>query len=64
MGKRGRGGRHGESGSERVPRRPGQKKLPKPTQAEPGSAEKLAVLAERFRKKQAMWHPDDKNRGE
>jgi len=29
------------------------------TSAAPGSAEKLAVLAERVRLKQSLWHPDD-----
>jgi hypothetical protein len=32
---------------------------PIPTSALPGSPEKLAVLAERARLKQALWHPDD-----
>lgn len=30
-----------------------------PTMAAPGSAEKAAVLAERARMKQALWHPLD-----
>ncbi len=30
-----------------------------PTHALPGSAEKMEVLAERARLKQALWHPDD-----
>ena len=30
-----------------------------PTQALPGSEEKVAVLAERARLKQSLWHPDD-----
>ena len=30
-----------------------------PTQALPGTPEKIAVLAERVRRKQALWHPDD-----
>jgi hypothetical protein len=62
MGKRGQGGRHAEGQPERVPRLPGQKKEPDPTQAEPGSSAKIAVLAERFRKRQKLWHPKDKQR--
>src|SRR5438309_767525 len=30
-----------------------------PTQASPGTSEKIAVLAERARLKQCLWHPDD-----
>jgi hypothetical protein len=30
-----------------------------PTGALPGSPEKIAVLAERARFKQSLWHPDD-----
>jgi hypothetical protein len=30
-----------------------------PTKATPGSEEKLAILAERARMKQSLWHPDD-----
>jgi len=30
-----------------------------PTRAAPGSPEKIAILAERVRRKQALWHPDD-----
>jgi hypothetical protein len=30
-----------------------------PTSARPGSPEKLAVLQERARLKQNLWHPDD-----
>ncbi len=30
-----------------------------PTQAKPGSPEKIAVLAERVRQGVALWHPDD-----
>lgn len=32
---------------------------PAPTSARPGSPEKLAILAERARLRQALWHPDD-----
>jgi hypothetical protein len=32
---------------------------PAPTEAAPGSPEKVAVLMERARKRQALWHPDD-----
>jgi len=32
---------------------------PYPTKASPGSSEKLAILAERARLKQSLWHPDD-----
>jgi hypothetical protein len=30
-----------------------------PTEALPGSPEKLAILAERARRKQSLWHPAD-----
>jgi len=30
-----------------------------PTNARPGSPEKVAVLEERARLKQSLWHPDD-----
>ncbi len=30
-----------------------------PTRALPGSAEKVAVLAERARLRQSLWHPED-----
>lgn len=30
-----------------------------PTTAAPGSAEKIAILAERARLKQTLWHPED-----
>ena len=30
-----------------------------PTSAQPGTEEKIAVLAERVRLKQCLWHPDD-----
>ena len=30
-----------------------------PTQALPGTSEKVAVLEERARLKQCLWHPDD-----
>jgi hypothetical protein len=29
------------------------------TRAVPGSAEKIAILAERAKNKQSLWHPDD-----
>lgn len=32
---------------------------PEPTQALPGSAEKVAILEERARLRQALWHPLD-----
>jgi hypothetical protein len=32
---------------------------PEPTSAPPGSPEKVAILMERARKRQALWHPDD-----
>ena len=35
------------------------KDMPEPTHALPGSAEKLAVLEERMRLGQQLWHPDD-----
>lgn len=35
----------------------------RPTAAPPGSAEKLAILAERARLKQSLWHPDDVSDG-
>lgn len=38
----------------------GRATLPeRPTAAPPGSPEKLAILEERARNKQALWHPDD-----
>lgn len=38
----------------------GKSKLPeKPTAALPGSEEKIAILAERARMKQSLFHPDD-----
>lgn len=33
--------------------------LPEPTQALPGTPEKLAVLIERHRLGQPLWHPQD-----
>ncbi|QVL31120.1 hypothetical protein KIH39_20045 [Telmatocola sphagniphila] len=30
-----------------------------PTSATPGSAEKIAILAERVRNRQELWHPSD-----
>lgn len=33
--------------------------LPVPTDALPGTPEKVAVLTERARLKQRLWHPDD-----
>jgi hypothetical protein len=33
--------------------------LPEPTDAVPGTPEKMAVLALRAKLKQALWHPDD-----
>jgi hypothetical protein len=30
-----------------------------PTSAKPGSAEKIAILAERVKNKMSLWHPDD-----
>jgi hypothetical protein len=32
---------------------------PAPTDALPGSPEKVAILEERARRRQALWHPDD-----
>jgi hypothetical protein len=32
----------------------------KPTQAAPGSAEKIAVMCLRFERKQSCFHPDDR----
>lgn len=38
----------------------GNGRLPdKPTDALPGSPQKVAILAERARLKQSLWHPDD-----
>jgi hypothetical protein len=38
----------------------GQAPLPTcSTVAKPGSPEKIAILAERARLKQSLWHPDD-----
>src|SRR5262245_66550158 len=37
----------------------GRAALPTPTRALPGTAEKVAVLMERARLKQALWHPLD-----
>ncbi|MGL4420894.1 MAG: hypothetical protein ACRCZF_09540 [Gemmataceae bacterium] len=37
----------------------GNAPLPEPTDALPGTPEKLAVLEMRARLKQALWHPDD-----
>jgi hypothetical protein len=34
-------------------------RLPEPTGALPGAPEKVAVLAERARLRQCLWHPDD-----
>jgi hypothetical protein len=31
------------------------------TSAEPGSEEKIAILIERARLKQSLWHPEDRN---
>jgi len=36
---------------------------PTPTRATPGSDEKIAILAERARLKQSLWHPDDSGYG-
>jgi hypothetical protein len=33
--------------------------LPAPTRALPGTPEKVAVLRERARRRQALWHPLD-----
>jgi hypothetical protein len=30
-----------------------------PTTALPGSPEKIAILAERAKRRQSLWHPDD-----
>jgi hypothetical protein len=35
-----------------------------PTKAPPGSPEKVAVLEERARLRQSLWHPDDAPMGE
>ena len=32
---------------------------PAPTDAPPGSLEKIAILMQRAQNKQALWHPDD-----
>ena len=32
---------------------------PAPTGAVPGSAEKVAIMAERARSRQTLWHPED-----
>lgn len=40
----------------------GGRPLPKPTDAIPGSPEKIAVMAERFRKRQQIHHPRDAKR--
>jgi hypothetical protein len=37
----------------------GRAALPAPTDAPPGSAEKVAVLEQRARLGQALWHPSD-----
>lgn len=37
----------------------GRARLPEPTQAPPGSPEKVAVLERRARLGQALWHPCD-----
>jgi hypothetical protein len=34
----------------------------RPTSALPGTPEKVAILEERVRLKQALWHPDDARR--
>jgi hypothetical protein len=34
-----------------------------PTSAAPGSEEKIEILAERARTRQALWHPDDVTMG-
>jgi len=36
--------------------------MPEPTTAQPGTAKKVAVLHERVRLGQHLWHPDDNNR--
>ena len=39
---------------------PGEDAVPtRPTPAKPGSAEKLAILAERFERREPLWHPED-----
>jgi hypothetical protein len=38
---------------------PGTKTLPKPTQALPGTEEKILVLMERVKQNQILFHPDD-----
>jgi hypothetical protein len=50
------------AGAAAVPRDPdflGPAPLPVPTSAPPGSARKVRVLANRFRLRQELWHPDD-----
>lgn len=37
----------------------GSMKLPEPTDARPGSEDKIAILAERVRLGMALFHPDD-----
>ena len=37
--------------------------LPPPTDALPGTAEKVAVLCQRARMRQDLWHPDDAGAG-
>src|SRR6267378_2505821 len=37
----------------------GRTPLPTPTTALPGTPEKIAVLGERARLRQSLWHPDD-----
>jgi hypothetical protein len=40
--------------------RPGRKRpLPEPTNARPGSEEKIRVLMQRVEKRQQLWHPRD-----
>jgi hypothetical protein len=36
-----------------------EKSASRPTSARPGSAEKLAILAERFERGENLWHPAD-----
>lgn len=36
--------------------------LPTPTDAEPGSSQKIDVLAERVARGERLWHPDDNTR--
>jgi hypothetical protein len=43
--------------------RTGELKASRPTQAEPGTPEKLAILAERYKRRQQLWNPEDKKRG-